>query len=242
MALPLLRCCSCKRTVSILIRSFTSKSFSASQSRRLVPVSSAVCDVRQYCSDRERPNQRRTDVIIRLTNPLIWLQTRLYFLLIRMYFDKEFSAEEFMKGAKQAFLHVSKLLSQCKFEALEGLVAEDLIRKLEEKCAQLPLSHQRALFVESDAVAHTSTEGVAIYYDDSGRKYVSVLMRFWYWTTARLPNDNITGVKVFQFSTGGEKPETKRLVAAIYEFQREFTQGVTPDWIITRIEHSKLLY
>ncbi|KAL1267889.1 hypothetical protein QQF64_033252 [Cirrhinus molitorella] len=243
MALPLLRCCSCNRPVSILIRYFTSKSFLANQSKRLAPVASALCDARQYSSERGRHKQNQKVVVVGIPNPFIWFRTRIYFFLIRTYFDKEFSIEEFTEGAIQAFSHVSRLLSQCQFEALEGLVAKDLIEKLQEKCAQLPLSHQRALSAESDEIMYTTTGDVGIYYDDSGRKYVSILMRFWYLTSARLPDESMEGARIFQVTIGGEgeRPETKRLLTANYEFQREFTQGVTPDWIITRIEHSKLL-
>ncbi|KAG1962877.1 m-AAA protease-interacting protein 1, mitochondrial [Pimephales promelas] len=243
MALPLLRCCSCNRPVSILIRYFTSKPLLVSQSRRLAPVSSSVCSLRQYSSERGRHKQNQKVVVVGIPNPFIWFRTRIYFFLIRTYFDKEFSIEEFSEGAKQAFSHVSRLLSQCQFESLEGLVAKDLIEKLEEKCANLPLSHQRALSAESDEIMYTTTGDVGIYYDDSGRKFVSILMRFWYLTSARIPEDGVEGARIFQVDIGGEgeRPETKRLLTANYEFQREFTQGVTPDWIITRIEHSKLL-
>ncbi|ROL55094.1 m-AAA protease-interacting protein 1, mitochondrial [Anabarilius grahami] len=223
MALPLLRCISCNRPVSFLIRYCTSKQLLVNQSRRLAPVSSAVWNVRQY-SERGRHKQNQKVVVVGIPNPFIWFRTRIYFFLIRIYFDKE-------------------LLSQCQFESLEGLVAKDLIEKLEEKCAHLPLSHQRALSAESDEIMYTTTGDVGIYYDDSGRKFVSILMRFWYLTSARIPDDSMEGARIFQVAIGGEgeRPETKRLLTANYEFQREFTQGVTPDWIITRIEHSKLL-
>ncbi|XP_054470903.1 m-AAA protease-interacting protein 1, mitochondrial [Anoplopoma fimbria] len=89
---------------------------------------------------------------------------------------------------------------------------------------------------------YTTPGDVAIYYDDNGRKFVSILMRFWYLTSAHLPNDAMEGTRVFQVDISGEgEAETKRLLSANYEFQREFTKGVPPDWTITRIEHSKLL-
>ena len=51
-----------------------------------------------------------------------------------------------------------------------------------------------------------------------GRKFVSILMRFWYLTSARLPNDTMEGTRVFQVDFGGEgEAETKRLLTAIYE-------------------------
>lgn len=51
-----------------------------------------------------------------------------------------------------------------------------------------------------------------------GRKFVSILMRFWYLTSARLPNDTMEGTRVFQVAVGGEREtETKRLLTANYE-------------------------
>ncbi len=53
----------------------------------------------------------------------------------------------------------------------------------------------------------------------SGRKYVSILMRFWYLTSAGIPDDSTEGARIFQVTIGGEgeKPETKRLLTANYE-------------------------
>ncbi|KAM3608377.1 uncharacterized protein V6R79_024045 [Siganus canaliculatus] len=210
---------------------------------RLLPPSAAAvaAAVRPYSSDRggHKPNQKV--VVVGIPNPFIWFRTKIYYFLIRAYFDKDFNIEEFTEGAKQAFSHVSRLLSQCQFEALEGLVAKDLIAKLEEKCNLLPLSHKKALSADSDEIMYTTPGDVGIYYDDNGRKFVSILMRFWYLTSARLPDDGLEGTRVFQVAFGDGEAETKRLLTANYEFQREFTKGVPPDWTITRIEHSKLL-
>lgn len=60
---------------------------------------------------------------------------------------------------------------------------------------------------------------IAVCFLLSGRKFVSILMRFWYLTSARLPDDTVEGARVFQVSIGGdgERPETKRLLTANYE-------------------------
>lgn len=51
-----------------------------------------------------------------------------------------------------------------------------------------------------------------------GRKFVSILMRFWYLTSARLPDETVEGARIFQVSIGGEgETETKRLLTANYE-------------------------
>nr|XP_046259727.1 m-AAA protease-interacting protein 1, mitochondrial [Scatophagus argus] len=204
------------------------------------PPAAVAAAIRHYSSDRG--GQKQKMVVVGIPNPFLWFRTRIYYFLIRAYFDKDFSFEEFTEGAKQAFSHVSRLLSRCQFDALEGLVAKDLIEKLEEKCKFLPSNLKRALCADSDDIMYTTPGDVGIYYDDNGRKFVSILMRFWYLTSARIPDDGLEGTRVFQIATGEEgEAETKRLLTANYEFQREFTKGVPPDWTITRIEHSKLL-
>ncbi|CAL8326787.1 unnamed protein product [Lota lota] len=243
MALPLLRGGYCCRLPSLFNITGHLKPDRVVLTRpnktQLSPVG-VVSSARSYCSDGPKPHQKV--MVLGIPNPLIWLRTRLYYFLIRAYFDKEFRIEEFTEGAKQAFSHVSRLLSQCQFDALEGLVAQDLVGKLEEKCNLLQASHKQALLAIPDDIMYTTPSDVGIYYDDNGRKFVSILMRFWYLTSARLPDDPMEGSRIFKMALGTEgQSETKRLLTANYEFQREFTKGVAPDWTITRIEHSKLL-
>ncbi|XP_052349895.1 m-AAA protease-interacting protein 1, mitochondrial isoform X1 [Oncorhynchus keta] len=278
MALPMLRGCYRSRPPSVLIRFLKPDHVVQPQSNkttRLAPTLSVgvASTVRSYSSDRGGGKQNQKVVVVGIPNPFIWFRTRIYYFLIRVYFDKEFKIEEFTEGSKQAFSHVSRLLSGSQFESLEGLVAKDLIAKLEEKCALLPPSHLQALSADPEDLMYTTPGDVGICYDDdvigsrelegeaakgrigfggdqrdipagaraTGRKFVSILMRYWYLTSARLPEES-EGTRIFQVAIGGEgEPETKRLLTANYEFQREFTKGVPPDWTITRIEHSKLL-
>ncbi|XP_023265003.1 m-AAA protease-interacting protein 1, mitochondrial [Seriola lalandi dorsalis] len=244
MALPMLRGCYRFPSTLSFTRLFSNERIILNWSGKTrSPPSSpagAAAAVRPYSSERGRKKQTHKIVMVGIPNPFIWFRTRIYYFLIRTYFDKEFSIEEFAEGSKQAFSHVSRLLSQSQFEALEGLVAKDLIGKLEEKCNLLPLSYKQALSADPEEIMYTTPGDVGIYYDDNGRKFVSILMRFWYLTSAHLPDDTMEGTRIFQVAIG-EEVETKRLLTANYEFQREFTKGVTPDWTITRIEHSKLL-
>ncbi|XP_030065849.1 m-AAA protease-interacting protein 1, mitochondrial [Microcaecilia unicolor] len=189
----------------------------------------------------QRPLARRI-VVVGIPNPFIWCRTRIYYFLIRTYFDREFSIEEFKDGAKQAFALVSKLLSECKFDALEELVAHEALQTLKEKCILLPDNHKTALAAAADEIIYTVAGDIGIFYDENGRKFVRILMRFWYLTSANLPDESPDGTKVFQIVFGDENAkEAKHLLTANYEFRREFTQGAKPEWIITRIEHSKLL-
>ncbi|XP_069324941.1 m-AAA protease-interacting protein 1, mitochondrial [Eulemur rufifrons] len=201
-----------------------------------------ACSRRSY-STEEQPQQRQKTkmIILGFSNPINWVRTRIYAFLIWAYFDKEFSIAEFSEGAKQAFAHVSKLLSQCKFDLLEELVAKEVLHVLKEKITSLPDNHKNALAADVDEIVYTSTGDISIYYDEKGRKFVNILMCFWYLTSANIPSETLRGASVFQVKLGDQNVETKQLLSASYEFQREFTQGVKPDWTIARIEHSKLL-
>lgn len=105
MALPVLRgCLGVQSTfglsrlllngLSILRRSGTSR----------LPLSSPAVvagTARWFSSERDgnKPNQKV--VVVGIPNPFIWFRTRIYYFLIRAYFDKDFNIEEFTEGAKQ---------------------------------------------------------------------------------------------------------------------------------------------
>ncbi|XP_063174093.1 m-AAA protease-interacting protein 1, mitochondrial isoform X2 [Candoia aspera] len=148
-----------------------------------------------------RPDERT--VFLGFPNPLRWLRTRLYFFLIRTYFDREFSFHEFTQGAKHAFTLVSRLISQCKYDVLEELVSKEMIQMLREKLSSLSENHRKALAAEMDEIMFTAAGDVGIYYDDSGRKFVSILMSFWYLSSADIPDKTPEGTKVFQIALRG---------------------------------------
>lgn len=158
MALPMLRGCFRLQSTFSFNRLFLKERLVLNRlgNRRLPPCSPAAvaAAVRRYSSDQGEQKHQKV-VVVGIPNPFIWFRTRIYYFLIRTYFDKEFSIEEFTEGAKQvsgrlscraqissvlcvnvllmmvcsflqAFSHVSRLLSQCQFEALEGLVAKDV--------------------------------------------------------------------------------------------------------------------
>uniref|UniRef100_A0A8C5RRU8 Matrix AAA peptidase interacting protein 1 n=1 Tax=Laticauda laticaudata TaxID=8630 RepID=A0A8C5RRU8_LATLA len=123
---------------------------------------------RFYSSGNGDSRTEERAVFLGFPNPLRWLRTRLYFFLIRTYFDRDFSVQEFMQGAKHAFTVVSRLISQCKYDVLEELVSKEMIQVLREKLSSLSENHRKALAAEMDEIMFTATGDVGIYYDDSG--------------------------------------------------------------------------
>ncbi|KAM6175091.1 m-AAA protease-interacting protein 1, mitochondrial isoform 2-T2 [Erethizon dorsatum] len=153
---------------------------------------------RGYSTEGQRPGTRM--IVLGFSNPVTWVRTRVLAFLIWAYFDREFSIAEFSQAAKQAFAHVSKLLSQCKFDLLEELVAKEVLPLLKEKVTSLPDDHRSALAADLDEIVYTSTGDISIYYDEKGRKFVNILMCFWYLTSASIPSEAVRGASVFQIS------------------------------------------
>ncbi|XP_059822972.1 m-AAA protease-interacting protein 1, mitochondrial [Hypanus sabinus] len=217
----------------------------AQRSSRFLPYLSASMPLpcaRCYSSERDPRESGKKVVVVGIPNPFTWARTKMYFFLIRAYFDQDFTFDEFATGAKQAFVHVSKMLSQCNFIELKDLVSKEALEELEEKCLALPINRRQALAADLEEIMYSTPGDVGIYYDNQGRKFVSIIMRYWYLTNVDLPDETPEGTKVFQVVFGDESSkDSKRLLTANYEFRREFTLGVEPDWTITRIQHFKLL-
>ncbi|XP_068185577.1 m-AAA protease-interacting protein 1, mitochondrial [Antennarius striatus] len=250
MAFPLMRGCTRVRSAFSFTRLVLRENIIMNRignTRKPSPTPAAVvasAPARPYSSDprrkklEEKESEMMRDIIKWIRDRI---RARIQCFLIWVYFDKDFNIKEFTAGAMQAFVRVSGLLSECKFDALEGLVAKDLIGTLEEKCNLLPLDHRNALFVRSHEVMFLTPEDVQIYNDDE-RQFVCILMRFWYLTSVRLPDSYSDGHQLLQRAVNQSlKSNTKTLLAANYEFKREYTKGVPPDWTITKIEYSKIL-
>ncbi|KAA8588346.1 hypothetical protein FQN60_001540 [Etheostoma spectabile] len=112
MALPVLRGCHRFPSTFRCVRLFLNESITLNRSGRTRLPPSAPAPVtaasRPYSSDGQNQNRNQKVVVVGIPNPFIWLRTRIYYFLIRAYFDKEFNIQEFTEGAKQAFSHVSR--------------------------------------------------------------------------------------------------------------------------------------
>lgn len=106
MALPMLRgCCRFPSTLGFS-RVFGTERIllsrcAAARPPPPAPPAAAATAVRTYSSDRGGGRQNQKVVVVGIPNPFIWFRTRIYYFLIRAYFDKEFNIEEFTEGAKQ---------------------------------------------------------------------------------------------------------------------------------------------
>ncbi|XP_028993648.1 m-AAA protease-interacting protein 1, mitochondrial-like [Betta splendens] len=244
MALFMLRRCCRFPSIFSITNVFLNEGMVLNRSSRIrltPPLPVAVGAVVRACSSNQQGNEEKTmAVIVDIPNPVNWLKNRFCCFLIRTFFDKEFSIKEFTEGAKQAFSHVSRLLSKGQFDALEGLVAKELIGPMEESYNRMPLHFREALAAEPDDIMHASPKDVGIYYDDDGRRFVVVQMQFWYLTETGISENGVEGKRIFQIAIGTKNRDTKSLLTALYEFQSEFTEEVPPDWTIIKLDHSSI--
>uniref|UniRef100_A0A2R8MLC8 Matrix AAA peptidase interacting protein 1 n=1 Tax=Callithrix jacchus TaxID=9483 RepID=A0A2R8MLC8_CALJA len=213
-------------------------------SRPRLPIAFAsfpACSRRSYSTEKSQQHQKTKMIVLGFANPISWVRTRIYAFLIWAYFDKEFSIAEFSEGAKQVCLFPWLTYPSLMSLLLPEVLSSEVLHVLKEKVTSLPDNHKNALAANIDEIVYTSTGDISIYYDEKGRKFVNILMCFWYLTSANIPSETLRGASLFQVKLGNQNVETKQLLNASYEFQREFTQGVKPDWTIARIEHSKLL-
>lgn len=125
MALPVLRCCSCNvsRHPSVFTRLVKPSCLVLNRingTRNVaIPLASVVSAVRNYSSDHGGQKQNQKVVVVGIPNPFIWFRTRIYYFLIRTYFDKEFNIEDFTEGAKQVGANIKQSFN-CLYTRLQG--------------------------------------------------------------------------------------------------------------------------
>lgn len=98
MALSLLRCYSRLNSAFTFTRLLVNQNVALIRFCRTRPGASITAG-RFYSSQN-----KRKIVVFGFKNPLLWVRSRIYYFLIRAYFDKDFSIKEFTAGATQVCL------------------------------------------------------------------------------------------------------------------------------------------
>lgn len=89
----------------VLTRSI--QAWSSRPRQRCSPVAAAA--ERFYSSHQGHEPPKQKVVVVGVPNPFIWFRCRMYYFLIRTYFDRDFSIEEFTEGAKQVSGHLGQM-------------------------------------------------------------------------------------------------------------------------------------
>jgi len=170
-------------------------------------------------------------------NELIWpnpfksIKNFFMSVLIKGYFESEFTVAGFLTGAEQAVVHVSSLISRGQFSGLDNLVSREAVQEIEKNYQQLDLKQREMILVNPTDLFIRYIYEIGIIYDDSTNK------RFVEITTVM---QGIQGMGVF-VERGGNPSEMKKthdqLYICNYRFVREYTKGVQSDWTINKLNH-----
>ncbi|XP_070691761.1 m-AAA protease-interacting protein 1, mitochondrial [Pempheris klunzingeri] len=174
--------------------------------------------------------------VVGIPDPITWIRCKVLTLLIKLYFEVDLSSEEFERGVKQALVHVSSMMSSSSYHRLVGIVSTEMIEYVEEKCRALTAAQRRQLAVKMDDILFVLPEEVSVVFDEYGRKFCFVVLRFWLLSTHEGPDDP-EGTKIFRVASSEDGGPQKKLATAVYEFHRELTRGACPDWKVTTVWH-----
>lgn len=174
--------------------------------------------------------------VVGIPDPITWIRCKVIMGLIDLYFELDMNSEEFHRGIKQALVHVSSKMSSGRYHELWGLVSKEMMEYVEKKCRSLTDAQRQQLAINMEDIIFVLPEDVSVVFDKYGRKFCSVVMRFWFLSQHEGPDDP-EGTKIFSVASSEDGGPQKKLATAVYEFHRELTRGASPDWTVTTVWH-----
>ncbi|XP_071780516.2 m-AAA protease-interacting protein 1, mitochondrial isoform X2 [Centroberyx gerrardi] len=174
--------------------------------------------------------------VVGIPDPITLIRCKVMMYLIELYFEIGITSVEFDKGVKQALVHISNMMSSGRFKELRGIVSNEMVDYVEKKCKSLSDLQRQQLAASMDDIVFLLPEDVSVVFDQYGRKFCFVVMRFWLLSTLEGPDDP-EGTKIFKVASSEDGGPQKKIVTAVYEFHRELTRGAPPDWTVTNVWH-----
>ncbi|OXA63940.1 hypothetical protein Fcan01_02830 [Folsomia candida] len=175
------------------------------------------------------------------------------YFVIKPYFDKDFSMQEFMEGAHEAVSHVSSKLSAGEFDDLEGLVEPSVLHELKQRISNYSVSQQDLLRVATEDIFFSFPYQVGVIIPDSpvavthvefDQKPLPPQTRHVEITVvlhvlrgmAEVQRTSKDTFSVIDFTKDEENKY--RVMVLNYRFFRDFTVGCKdPTWIINMVNH-----
>ncbi|XP_053183402.1 m-AAA protease-interacting protein 1, mitochondrial [Scomber japonicus] len=185
---------------------------------------------------QESPGGQHGISVVGSPDPITWIRCKVIMWVIRVYFEVDIVSAEFDRGVKQAFVHVSNMMSSGRYWQLRGVVSKETVNYIEKKCRPFTKDQQQQLAVSMDDIIFLLPEDVSVVFDQYGRKFCFIVMRFWFLSTHEGPEDP-EATKIFKVSPGEDGSPQKKIATAVYEFQTELTMDASPDWTVTTVWH-----
>lgn len=184
-------------------------------------------------------------VFLAIPNPFKVIRNWCFGFIIRAYFDPDFSFRDFTEGAKQGLSIISTEMSTGQLDNIQNLVSPKLMSELQNIIGRMNLKERTSLAISVEDILYSFPHNITVHYDDKGGKFLFILMRFWC-LSSYVPTEETEGYgfKIGSPPPGVSEEEFKNMgsvISCTYEFLRELTPGVAPEWTVTHIQHGKLI-
>ncbi|XP_034946465.1 m-AAA protease-interacting protein 1, mitochondrial [Chelonus insularis] len=150
-----------------------------------------------------------------------------YLSILSTFYDREFSAEEFFEGSKQALEVVSKAIAVEDFNSLEELVADNVISKIRQSITKLSEAQKQLIPVLKEDILYFIPAKIRINKQNIQEKNVVSAEITMIYYSYRREQDGIKRVEV----TNPKSAE--QIIISNCRFRREYTDNIPSSWIIT---------
>ncbi|KAK4029917.1 hypothetical protein OUZ56_022876 [Daphnia magna] len=163
------------------------------------------------------------------------------FLIIKPYFDNDFSLKEFVRGTKQALLVIANALAVGDLDGLKELLDKEAFSEIKENIRRFDSKQLAELAVPNpEDVYLTFPYQVGIIMNDNAKgvqeRFVEITVCF------HILRGLSELIKTGDFQPGPSSFQTHRdkIVICNYRFIREFTKGVEGQWTVNLVHHFNL--
>ncbi|RWS23387.1 hypothetical protein B4U80_09799, partial [Leptotrombidium deliense] len=177
-------------------------------------------------------------------------------IIIKPYFDPEFTISRFLVGAKQALVVISDNLAQGNIDALKGLVTEEARNEIGRNLTLFTPFQREKLRVKMEDIATFFAYRVGIIMNDglecnpyflvsqclsvAGKRFVEITVVYWCNPLfAELEKKMLMSEKPPNFNDFVNEKMQEEVTVCNYRFIREYTKGVESDWIVNQLNHFK---
>ncbi|XP_030604702.1 m-AAA protease-interacting protein 1, mitochondrial isoform X2 [Archocentrus centrarchus] len=169
-------------------------------------------------ADGPSSGRRPAISVVGVPDPITWIRCKVIMFLLDLYFDLDVNSEEFERGVKQALVHVSNKMSRGRYHELKGIVSSEMLEYVEKTCSSLTDAQRKRLAVQTDDIVFVLPEDISVVFDQHGRKFCFMVMRFWILSSHEGPDDP-EGTKVFKVASSEDGGPQKKIVTAVYELR-----------------------
>uniref|UniRef100_A0A3P8P1Y0 Si:dkey-82o10.4 n=1 Tax=Astatotilapia calliptera TaxID=8154 RepID=A0A3P8P1Y0_ASTCA len=165
---------------------------------------------------KESSGRRPAISVVGIPDPITWIRCKVIMFALDLYFELDVNSEEFERGVKQALVHVSNKMSNGRYHELKGIVSNEMLEYVEKRCGSLTDAQRKQLGVQTDDIVFVLPEDISVVFDQYGRKFCYIVMRFWILSSHEGPDDP-EGTKIFKVGSSEDGGPQKKIVTAVYD-------------------------